>query len=109
MDWPNDPDGNVFRILQDQGFDFSKPHIIDFHVDFDEWPPSEEALNSLRSLVGEVRLFEPDEHGPGFAHFQFYGLVNYDDVTGLQRRVTLAMSPFAGRCESWGVGDRSNH
>ena len=92
MEWPNDPDGDVFRILQSQGFDFSKTYVIDFNVDFDNWAPSAEALAMLKSLVGEVTLFEPDQYGPGFAQFRFQGLVTYEKVIEIQRQITDAMT-----------------
>ena len=104
MDWPNDPDGEVFRLLQSQGFDFSKTYVIDFNVDFDRWPPDPEALAALKSLVGEVTIFEPDQYGPGFAQFRFQGLVTYEKVIEIQRQITDAMTLYGGRCESWGVG-----
>lgn len=103
MDWPNDPDGDVFRLLQSQGFDFSKTYEIDFSVDFDTWPPNLEAIAMLKSLVGEIALFGPEEHGPGFAQFRFRGLVSYDKVIEIQNQITEAMTPYRGRCESWGV------
>lgn len=38
-DWPNDADGDVSRRLLHHGFDFSRPHAVDFNVDFDRWLP----------------------------------------------------------------------
>ena len=103
MGWPNDPDGDVFRMLHSQGFDFSKTYLIDFNVDFDNWPPKQIALATQNSLVGEVTLFEPDQYGPGFAQFRFRGMVTYEKVIEIQRQVTDAMTLYGGRCESWGV------
>jgi hypothetical protein len=103
MDWPNDPDGDVFRILKSQGFDFSKEYILDFNVDFDTWAPSTEARTRLKTLIGEVVFFEPDEGNPGFAQFKIRGLVTYEKVVEIQHQITSAMAPYGGRCESWGV------
>lgn len=103
MDWPNDPDGDVFRILQSQGFDFSKAYIVDFNVDFDTWEPSTEALERLKGLVGEVVLFEPFEGDAGFVQFKFQGIITYEKVVEIQRQITNEMEPYGGRCESWGV------
>ena len=101
--WPNDADGDVFRRLAEHGFDFSKSHTIDFNVDFDGWPPSPKAVELLRSTYGDIKLYEPDDLGNGYALFNIYGPVTYETVTAVQRRVTTAMQPFGGRCESWGV------
>jgi len=35
MSWPTDADGDVLRRLQNGGFDFSKPTLIDFNVTYE--------------------------------------------------------------------------
>lgn len=105
-DWPNDADGDVFRRLVSDGFDFSKSWSVDYNVDFESWPPPEEALEILRSTYGEVVLYPPDEHGAGYVEFQVFGPLNYEAVTSMQRRVTALMQKFGGACESWGVMHR---
>ena len=103
MPWPADADGDVFRRLEEDGFDFSKPHSIDYNVDFDQWPPPGAALKLLGEHYGPIEVFEPDEDGPGYVLFKVVGLVTYESVTSIQRSVTLAMRPYGGVCESWGV------
>ena len=103
MSWPNDADGDVFRGLEEHGFDFMQPHAIEFNVDFESWPPPNGAIELLRSMHGAVHLFPPDEYGNGYAQFQTHGLVTYETVTSVQRNPTKAMSKFGGVCESWGV------
>jgi len=49
--WPNDADGDVFRRMQKSEFDFDKAIDIDFNVDFDSWPPSDELVCMLRNLI----------------------------------------------------------
>ena len=102
-DWPDDADGGVFRHLTEHGFDFSKPHSVDYNIDFDHWPPPEEAIALLESMYGPVSLYDSDEHGGGYAQFQVNGPVTYDGVTSVQRTATSAMESFGGVCESWGV------
>lgn len=40
MNWPDDEDGDVLRVLDERGFDFNKEVKIDFEIDFDHWPLS---------------------------------------------------------------------
>ena len=103
MSWPNNADGDVFRRLEEDGFDFLQPHSVDFNVDFDSWPPPQHAVELLRSMYGAICLFPPDEDSSGWAQFQIHGLVSYEVVTSVQRNTTKAMLPFGGVCESWGV------
>jgi len=102
-DWPDDADGGVFRRLAEHHFDFSKPHTIDYNIDFLEWPPTRQALELLESMYGPVTVYEPDEHGDGYAQFQMRELVTYEKVVSVQRSASNAMRPFGGVCESWGV------
>lgn len=102
-DWPDDADGGVFRRLAEAGFDFSQEWSVDYNVDFEDWPPAKEALEWLRSAYGRLSLYPLDAHGAGYVQFQVVGPVTYESVTSIQRRVSAAMLPFGGVCESWGV------
>ncbi len=103
MTWPNDADGDVFRRLAEHQFDFSKPHTVDYNVDFERWPPAPAALNHLDSTFGPIVIFDPDADGPGYVQFQVRGPVTYEAVTRMQRQATVAMAPYGGICDSWGV------
>jgi len=102
-DWPEDADGNVFRRLRERGFDFTRHYSVDYNVDFVEWPPSAEAVAWLKREFGSVSLYPPEEDFGGYVEFQVSGSVTYDGVTSIQRRVSAAMEPFGGVCETWGV------
>ena len=102
-DWPDDADGSVFRRLVEHDFDFSKPHSVDYNVDFESWPPAQGAIELLDSLYGPVTLYDPDEHGDSYIQFQIHAPVTYEGVTAVQRKVSAAMEPYGGVCESWGV------
>lgn len=103
MIWPDDADGEVFRRLESEGFDFSKSYTVDFNVDFETWPPSEVATKRLQSLIGKFESFEPDEEFDGYLLFQVTMKLNYEKVMSIQREVSAAMAPFGGICGSWGV------
>ena len=103
MEWPSDADGDVFRRLHESGFDFTQPRVIDFNVDYPEWPPVEEALKALRANFGKIALHEPDENGAGYVQFQIEGNVKYETVMDVQKRATELTGRLGGICESWGV------
>ena len=103
MSWPDDADGDVFRRLSSHGFDFDRPWLIDFNVDFDGWPPSAEALSRLMREFPSVVVFEPSEEGDGYVQFQIHAQVTYALVTRIQAEVSEWMAPYGGACESWGV------
>ena len=103
VDWPDDADGDVFRRLLERRFDFSRPYPVDYNVDFLEWPPAKDAVAWLEFAYGSVVFHPPTESFGGYAQFQVHGSVTYEGVTSVQRRVTIALEPFGGICESWGV------
>jgi len=103
MSWPTDADGDVLRALQDGGFDFSKPTLIDFNVDFQNRPPPPAALNVLSRHYPSLEICEPDGEADGYLLFQVYALVTYELVMNVQSEVTELMAPFQGECSSWGV------
>jgi hypothetical protein len=103
MSWPADADGDVFRRLQMQGFNFSETHTIDFDVEFRQWPPPQEALRLLRSRYPDLEIVEPDSEFPGQVSFQVRERLSYEFVTAIQRSISSLVSIFGGTCQSWGV------
>jgi len=103
VQWPNDSDGDVFRRLLADGFDFSSSYTVDYNIDFDSWPPDPGAVAWLRETFGSVTIYEPEDGYEGYALIREQGLVEYSRVVEVQRLVSDAMAAFGGVCESWGV------
>ncbi|HEX4302961.1 MAG TPA: ribonuclease E inhibitor RraB [Rhizomicrobium sp.] len=103
MQWPQDADGDVFRRLESQGFDFTKRYTIDFQVDFECWPPPAEAAALLREIYPNVATVEPNADAAGYLEFSVSAPLTYELVTTIQRTVTGALSALGGVCNSWGV------
>ena len=101
--WPDDADGDVLRRLAETEFNFTKSWSVDYNVDFQNWPPSEAALELLRSMYGKLVVYPPGHGDIGYVQFQVVGSVTYEGVTSTQRRTSTAMRLFGGVCESWGV------
>ena len=102
IDWPADVDGDVFRRLQSGGFDFGKPHKIDFQIDFNAWPPSDEAI-ALLTRDYAVERYEPEDDGPGYLQITVVAPLSYNFVIGIQENLSQRLSPFGGICNSWSV------
>jgi hypothetical protein len=101
--WPSDVDGDVLRAMEEGGFDFSKPAVIDFNIEFETWPPPKAAVDILAREYPNLQINEPYDDFPGDITFQVCDLVTYDLVMRVQREVTDLMTSFGGRCECWGV------
>lgn len=103
MNWPDDADGDVLRRMGEDRFDFAKHHLIEFNVDFDQWPPMAGALAVIKCRYPDAMIHEPMDDDQGYVQFQVHALASYDSVMKVQHEVSALMDDFGGRCESWGV------
>jgi len=100
--WPNDADGDALRRIWSDGVDFSKLHLIDFQVDFNKWPPSNEALQILHNFQ-KVRLIHTGEHEDGYVEISMLMRLGYDEVIGMEKLLTILLREYSGFCECWGM------
>jgi hypothetical protein len=101
--WLSDPDGDELMRLAEEGFDFSKPGLLEFGVDFKNWPPPRGAMACLSRDYPSASVCVTDDDHDGFLEFQVYAIVSYELVTNIQSSVTELMAPYDGVCASWGV------
>lgn len=101
--WPDDADGDVFRSLANEGFDFDARHRIDFILELELWPPSPGMFTLLASQYSEVQAEAPARGERGFIRFSVDGRLSYELVRSIQRSVSDLASAWGGVCESWGV------
>jgi hypothetical protein len=99
MDWPQDADGDVMRRLNAAGFDFNTPAQIDFHLDFDDWPPSEALFDAITRAFPDAAILPQDD----YLLVQLVRRVSYELVTATQASLSALSREFGGRCDSWGV------
>lgn len=109
MNWPNDADGDVLRRLEGNGFNFEKEVEIDFNIDFNHWPLTNEEKEQINNLYPDASFYDPDEEDIeegnliGYVQFQLIAKLTYELVMSTQEKVTEQMKQFGGWCESWGV------
>lgn len=109
-DWPDDVNGNVFRSLSADGFDFDKECIIDINLDFDHWPLTSGETIFLKTQYSDIQIINPDPGEDigngvdvGFVQFQIQSILTYEFITDLQAEITANVSSIGGWCNSWGV------
>lgn len=105
--WPDDVDGDVLRRFDEDGFDFSKPVDIEFNIDFEPWPPSDEFMQKLRAVHPGAEVIEPgdgdDEDDDGYIQVVVNDRLSYELVMRVQRELTALAAPYGGVCDSWGA------
>ena len=104
MEWPNTDDGNVFRNLQDGGFDFSQEVEIDINIDFQAWPPSRECLVKILEEWPDAKVVPPkNDDEKGYLYFTIKEVLTYDFIINKQKEITEKYSEDGAYCNSWGL------
>lgn len=109
MIYPDDVDGDVFRRLNESGFDFCKEVEVDFNLDFNYWPLKEDTIKYLFNEFPNGKVVEPDEEDlakgidKGYFTFSVKTLLTYEFVMSMQEKLTKMLSNYDGYCDSWGV------
>lgn len=106
MDWPKNKDSDLLKRLASDGINLTQPHMVEFNIDFDHWPPSDEVFSLLKTKYTNVKLFEPgsnDELQEGYISVRVRSSISYEFVTNMQRELTEAVAAHGGYCNSWAV------
>ncbi|MES2491401.1 MAG: ribonuclease E inhibitor RraB [Pseudomonadota bacterium] len=101
--WPDDADGDVMRQLEASGFEFDVEHAIDFNIDFEKWPPSQQFIDQLKATYPVVEINPPEGDSAGDVRFFVEAKLSYELVKFVQESVSAIAKPYGGWCESWGV------
>src|SRR5579875_1791645 len=99
-DWPDDPDGEVFRSLAAQGFDFSKPYEIDFNVDFTSRLIDQGVFSAIRHTYPDARILNNTGQDLPYIQVKLFSVLSYKFVLKTQEILTGLSRQFGGRCDS---------
>jgi len=108
MLYPNDANGDVFRRLEAHGFDFGKPHSVEFHAVL----PNEEAADRVaETYVADHQAgekFDNIETKPGRTGGMALTVVKpmhvtYDNVSQFESKFRERVSKQGGHLDGWGV------
>jgi len=106
MSWPKNKDGALLERMERDGINFLKPHLLEFNVDFNCWPPPPDAVKKLQEKFSDLKLYHPgklDDLQEGYISLTTYAKVSYEFVTDTQRDISEMMSQYGGYCNSWGI------
>ena len=108
MKFPDDANGDVFRRMQDHGFDFDSEHVVDFHAVF---ATEAEADRIARMYVADHRAGDklsnietkPYEKGGMELTLSKKMLVTYEAVCSFESKLAERVSQVEGYLDGWGV------
>lgn len=99
MNWPQDEDGDVFRNLERDGFDFSAEVLIDFNVDVADPANIGFAIDAALEVYPDAAVGLEDD----YFVVQLQARLTYDLVVSTQKKLTATTAKFGGNCDSWSV------
>lgn len=108
MQFPSDVNGDVFRRMQKSGFDFSKPHDVDFFAIF----PTKAAADLVaKQYVADHKagnLFvniesKPASEGGMELLLVKNMLLTHQAITAFEREFEARASAHGGYLDGWGV------
>lgn len=109
MQFPDDANGDVFRRMQQHGFDFAVEHVVDFHAVF---ATEAEADQIARMYVADHKAGDklsnietkPYEKGGMELILSKRMHVTYENVTSFESKLAARVSQVDGYLDGWGVG-----
>ena len=108
MTYPNDENGDVFRRMEANGFDFSKEHVVDFHA---VMATEEEADKVARMFLADHKAGQklenietkPHDVGGMCLDIAKKMILTYESVTEFESLLAERISQFEGHLDGWGV------
>ena len=106
--FPNDANGDVLRRMQSSGFDFTKPHDVEFFAVF----RTEKMADSVAmEFVADSKAGDkykaintkPATRGGMELRLVKSMLVTYENVTAVERKLAKRVSKHDGYMDGWGV------
>ena len=103
MAWPGDVDGDVFRRLEANGFDFSSRHWVDFNIDLENRPPWDGVIQQVQTQFPDADVTIEGGDGREYLLVRLFDSLTYEFVLRIQDELSKIAAPFGGCCDSWGV------
>jgi hypothetical protein len=108
MTYPDDANGDVFRRMESSGFDFTTPHVVDFHAVF--------ATEAMADQIARMYLADhkagekltnietkPFPQGGMELTLSKRMLVSYEAVTAFESTLAERVALVDGYLDGWGV------
>ncbi|MEI2467797.1 ribonuclease E inhibitor RraB [Niallia taxi] len=102
--YPNDEDGNVLQLLEQQGCDFSLEQKVDFFIEVPNKKTGELVLKALQEK-GIFSILEQDKEDMQWYCQCFYNMMlSYEGIIEAQQKLNDICQLYGGSVDGWGVG-----
>ena len=103
MNIPNDADGAALQSLYKDGLNFKKPQSVEFFVAVPDQATGEKLSLVLKGEGFNCFLEQDDETEEWACSCSKRMLLNYNELTKIQKQLDNLSKPHGGYSDGWGV------
>lgn len=102
MEFPADENGDVLRLMQENGYDLSKPRVIEFCFAFPQRNQADQFAGIVddKDLTVSISVYE--ERNMWQAIVSKHMLPNYAEITDLEKTLSIKAESVGGEADGWG-------
>ena len=101
--FPNDENGDVLRLLQTKGFDFSSEHVFEYEHIFKEKELAKKFAEEIekQNMTAEMSFYEAISAWN--VKVKVTHLPTHDKITETEKNLETIAKKFGGKKDGWGV------
>src|SRR5687768_6468248 len=101
--FPNDENGDVLRLLQSKGFDFSSEHVFEYEHIFKEKEFAQKFAEEIKKqdMKAEIRFYQ--EMSAWNVKVKVKHIPTHAKITNTENELETIARKFNGKKDGWGV------
>lgn len=103
MKFPNDSDGQVLKMLYNNGVDFNIPVLVDFQVSVPNKENGEKLVELFSNEGFKAELNYDDEFEEWTCELSKRMLLDYQEIINIQNYIDEISEPLGGYSDGWGT------
>ncbi len=101
--FPNNENGDVLRLLQSKGFDFSKEHVFEYEHIFKEKDSAQKFAEEIEKQNMKAEMSYYEEMSAWNIKVKVTHLPTHDKITNTEDKLEKIAINFGGKKDGWGV------
>ena len=102
--FPNDENGDVLRLLQSNGFDFSSEHVFEYEHIFTEKEFAKKFAEEIEKQNMTAKMSFYEEMSAWNIKVKVTHLPTHTKITETEKNFETIAKKFNGKKDGWGVG-----
>lgn len=105
MAFPNDANGELLSLMQQEGIDLTQPYMLDFYVVFGSEKQGQLTAEAVTEAFPGAGVFLnlSEETGQWELRLQQEMVPEYEAIGAIEARLAELAKPFKGKTDGWGM------